>query len=85
MEKIILCELAEAQRQFKKRLGNSGLSATATARITSSYQRLQTAAREWAERRAKQSKVTRQMLTDLRSEIRRALTILRLPEFALSS
>jgi stearoyl-CoA desaturase (delta-9 desaturase) len=76
-EKIILCELAEVQRQLKKRLANSRLSATATVRITSSYQKLQAAAHEWAERQAKQVEVTREMLADLRREIRLALSVLR--------
>jgi stearoyl-CoA desaturase (delta-9 desaturase) len=84
-EKIILCELAEVQRQLKKRLTNSPLSATATTRITSSYERLQAAAHEWAERQAKQVEVTREMLAGLRREIRSALSVLRLPDFAPSS
>jgi hypothetical protein len=42
---------------------------------------LQAAAHEWAERRAKQIEVTREMLADLRREIRTALSVLRLPDF----
>jgi hypothetical protein len=85
MERIILCELAEVQRQLKNRLADSSLSATATTRITRSYQRLHAAAHEWPGRRAKQIEVTREMLADLRREIRSALRVLRLPDFALSS
>ena len=85
MERIILSELAEVQRQPKNRLADSSLSATATTRITRSYQRLRAAAHEWAGRRATQIEVTREMLADLRREIRSALRVLRLPDFALSS
>jgi stearoyl-CoA desaturase (Delta-9 desaturase) len=84
-EKIVLCELAEAQRQLEKRLANPSLSATAAAYLTNSYQRLQSIAHEWAEHRAKQIEVTREMLADLRREIRAALSVLRLPDFAPSS
>jgi stearoyl-CoA desaturase (Delta-9 desaturase) len=83
-EKIILSELAEAKRQLEKRLANAGLSATAAARITSSCQRLQAATYEWAEQRAKQIEVTREMLADLRREIRMALSVVRLPNSAFS-
>jgi stearoyl-CoA desaturase (delta-9 desaturase) len=78
-EKIVLCELAEAQRKLEKRLASPTLSATTAAYITSSYQRLQAAAHEWADRRTKQIEVTREMLTDLRREIRVAMSILRSP------
>jgi stearoyl-CoA desaturase (Delta-9 desaturase) len=84
-EKIVLCELAEAQRQLEKRLANPSLSTTAAAYLTNSYQRLQAIAQEWAEHRAKQIEVTREMLADLRREIRAALSVLRLPDFAPSS
>jgi stearoyl-CoA desaturase (delta-9 desaturase) len=83
-EKIVLCELAEAQRQLEKRLANPSLSATAAAYIASSYQRLQAAGHAWAEDRAKQIEVTREMLTELRREIRIAMSILRRPDFAAS-
>ena len=83
-EKIILSELAEAKWQLEKRLANASLSATAAACITSSCQRLQAAAQEWAEQRAKQIEVTREMLADLRREIRMALSVVRLPNSAFS-
>jgi stearoyl-CoA desaturase (Delta-9 desaturase) len=81
-EKIVLSELAEAQRVLEKRLANSALSAGATQRIRGSYQRLQAAAQQWAEHRAQDIAVTREALADLRREIRSALTILRRPEFS---
>ena len=78
-EKIVLCELAEAQRQLERRLASPSLSAAAAAYIANSYHRLQAAAHEWAEHRAKQIEVTREMLTDLQREIRAALSVLRHP------
>jgi stearoyl-CoA desaturase (Delta-9 desaturase) len=84
-EKIVLCELAEAQRQLEKRLANPSLSDTAAAYLTNSYQRLQAIAQEWADHRAKEIEVTREMLVDLRREIRAALSVLRLPDFAPSA
>jgi stearoyl-CoA desaturase (delta-9 desaturase) len=78
-EKIVLCELAEAQRKLEKRLASPTLSATAAAYITSSYQRLQAAAHELADLRNKQIEVTREMLAELRREIRVAMSILRSP------
>jgi stearoyl-CoA desaturase (delta-9 desaturase) len=84
-EKIVLCELAEAQRQLEKRLASPSLSATAAAYIAGSYQRLQAAAHKWAEHRAQQIEVTREMLAELQREIRAALSVLRHPDFAPSS
>jgi stearoyl-CoA desaturase (Delta-9 desaturase) len=78
-EKIVLCELAEAQRQLERRLASPSISAAAAAYIADSYHRLQAAAHEWAEHRAKQIEVTREMLTDLQREIRAALSVLRHP------
>ena len=83
-EKIVLCELAEAQRRLEKKLGSAGLSTAAAAYITSSYHRLHSAAHQWGEQRAKQIEVTREMLADLRCEIRLALSVLRLPNSAFS-
>src|ERR1700732_718416 len=84
-EKIVLCELAEAQRQLEKRLASPSLSATAAAYIANSYQRLQAAAHKWAEHRAQEIEVTREMLAELQREIRAALSVLRHPAFAHSS
>jgi stearoyl-CoA desaturase (delta-9 desaturase) len=84
-EKIVLCELAEAQRQLEKRLASPSLSATAAAYIANSYQRLQAAAHKWAEHRAQEIEVTREMLAELQREIRAALSVLRHPDFAPSS
>jgi stearoyl-CoA desaturase (delta-9 desaturase) len=85
MEKIVLCELAEAQRLLEKRLKNHALSETAAEYIAASYKRLEAAAQEWAEHRAKDIEVTREALAGLRREIRSALSVLRFPELALSN
>jgi stearoyl-CoA desaturase (delta-9 desaturase) len=85
MEKIVLCELAEAQRQLEKRLKNHALSETAAEYIAASYKRLQAAAQEWAEHRSKDIEVTREALAGLRREIRSALSVLRFPELAVSN
>ena len=85
MEKIVLCELAEAQRQLEKRLKNHAISETAAEYIAASYKRLQAAGQEWAEHRAKDIEVTREALAGLRREIRSALSVLRFPELAPSN
>ena len=81
-EKIILSELAEAQRKLREHLTNSALPVGTAEYISGSYQRLQAAAREWSEHRAKDIAITREALADLRREIRLALSVLRRPEFA---
>ena len=81
-EKIILSELAEAQRTLEKRLADSALSASSAQCIRGSYRRLQVAAQEWAEHRTQDIAVTREALADLRREIRSALSILRRPELS---
>ncbi len=77
-EKIVLAELAEAQRQLKTKLASPGLPAAGSAYIASAYQRLQRIAQQWTQRKAEQLEVTREMLTELRNEIRRATRTLRL-------
>jgi stearoyl-CoA desaturase (Delta-9 desaturase) len=83
-EKIALCELAELQNQLQKRLGAGGLSAATAEYIAASCQRLQAAGQEWADQSAKGIEVTRERLAGLRHEIRLALSVLRLPDFAPS-
>src|ERR1700745_1559715 len=81
-EKIILAELAEARRQLEAKLPHPGLPAIAATYITDAYHRLETAALEWAEHRAKDIAITREALADLRCEIRSALSTLRRPELS---
>ena len=80
-EKIILAELAETQRHFEQQLAAPGLTETAKVYLTAAYDRLQGAAQRWSEHRAKDLEVTREMLTELRQEIREAMAALRMPDF----
>ena len=74
-EKILLAELAEARRQLEERLAQPGLSEIAVTYITDAYHRLEAAAQEWARHKAQQLEVTREMLLELRREIRAALAL----------
>jgi hypothetical protein len=47
--------------------------------VTNARQRLEAVAQNWAIRRTQQLEVTREMLVDLRREIRAATSVLRLP------
>jgi stearoyl-CoA desaturase (Delta-9 desaturase) len=84
-EKIILSELTEAQRKLERRLANDSLSAQAAGVVRDSYQKLQVAAREWAEHRAQDVAITHEALVSIRRKIRSALSVLQGPEFAGSS
>jgi stearoyl-CoA desaturase (Delta-9 desaturase) len=77
-EKILLAELAEAQRRLEQTLARPGLTETASAYLANAYHRLMQIAQQWTERKAQQLEVTREMLTELRREIRAATSILRL-------
>jgi stearoyl-CoA desaturase (Delta-9 desaturase) len=72
MEKIVLAEIAEAQRQLETVLAGPGLNDAASAFMRSAYRRLQTIAQQLAKRQAEQLEVTRAMLSELRNEIRAA-------------
>ena len=78
-EKIVLAELAEAQRQLETKLATPGLTEAATAYFANAYHRLQNAAQNWTLQKAQQIEVTREMLKELQSEIRTATRIRRLP------
>jgi stearoyl-CoA desaturase (delta-9 desaturase) len=71
-EKIVLTELAEAQRQLETKLASPGLTDAASDFMRSVYHRLQTTTQQWTQHKAKQLEVTRAMLTELRNEIRTA-------------
>src|SRR3984893_1368835 len=77
-EKILLSELAEAQRLLKTTLARPGLTEGAATYIASAYHRLQEAAQNWKQRKAEQFEVTREMLAELRNEIRMATSALQL-------
>src|ERR1700736_5161993 len=77
-EKIVLSELNEAQRRLATKLADPGLTAMAVLYATNARQRLEAVAQNWAIRRTQQLEVTREMLVDLRREIRAATSVLRL-------
>ena len=80
-EKILLAELGEAQRRMETHLESQNLPAAARAYITGAYERLQATANEWAQFKAAQMEITREMLSELREEIRAAISSLKLREF----
>jgi len=76
-ERILLAELAEAQRQLQVKL-DLPLPAETHGVIMDTYERLQETAREWAHHRAQDLEVTREMLAELRADLKDALDSLRL-------
>jgi len=72
-ERILLAQLAEAQRRFETKLESSHLTEDARIFITSAYERLQATASEWARHKAEQIEVSREMIRALREEIRLAM------------
>jgi stearoyl-CoA desaturase (delta-9 desaturase) len=76
-EKIVLAELAEAQHRLELTLASPGLSETAATYIENAYRNLREAAHQWAQRKAGQLEVTREMLANLRNQIRVATNALR--------
>jgi stearoyl-CoA desaturase (delta-9 desaturase) len=76
-EKIMLAELVETQRQLETKLATPGLPEAATAYFANAYHRLQAAAQTWAQQRAQQVEITREMLAEVQNEIRNATRILR--------
>ncbi|MDB6172946.1 MAG: Stearoyl-CoA 9-desaturase [Chthoniobacteraceae bacterium] len=77
-DKILLSELAEAQRRIAVKLESPGLPESARAYITGAYERLQATAQAWAKHKAEQIEITRDMLAELSKEIRLALSTLQL-------
>ena len=78
-EKIVLAELAEMQRRLERKLASQRIGNAAAAYAARAYDRLQGIAQKWAERKANQLEVTREMLAELHNEIRTATRALRLP------
>ncbi len=83
-EKILLSELAEAQRCFEMKLESPHLTDPARAYITQSYERLQKTAAEWAQFKGEQMEITREMLANLSREVRGAIASLKLRDNELS-
>jgi stearoyl-CoA desaturase (Delta-9 desaturase) len=78
-EKIVLAELAEAQRRLEATLAHPGLTAATATYIANAYHDLRETAQHWTERKVGQLEVTHEMLTNLRYEIRVATNAVRLP------
>jgi stearoyl-CoA desaturase (delta-9 desaturase) len=77
-EKILLAELAEAQRRMESKLGSPDLTDAAREYISHAYARLQTTMTEWAQFKDAQMEITREMLIELRAEVRAAMASLNL-------
>ena len=80
-EKILLSELAEAQRRLETKLENPELTAPARAYVTEAYARMQKTASDWAQFKAAQIEITREMLAELSAEVRAAWSSVRLQGF----
>jgi stearoyl-CoA desaturase (delta-9 desaturase) len=79
-EKILLAQLEEAKRHMEDRLQAADLTSAARAYLTSAAEQTQKAVEGWLHRRQEQAEVTREMLAELRREIRVALRRIQSPE-----
>jgi stearoyl-CoA desaturase (delta-9 desaturase) len=77
-EKILLAELAETQRQLEEKLTQIEPASSIYGHISVAYERLQKTAHDWSERRSDEIEVTREMLRELKSEIRQAMSSLKI-------
>ena len=80
-ERILLAQLGEAQRRIESKLECSHLTDDARAYILSAYERLQATTSAWTQHKAEQIEVTREMLIELREEIRFAMRSLKVHGF----
>jgi stearoyl-CoA desaturase (delta-9 desaturase) len=76
-EKILLAELAEAQRRLETRLTGTGLPDETSAAITAVQCRLQAIEKQWNEKKRGHINPPREILPSLRREIRAATQTLR--------
>jgi stearoyl-CoA desaturase (delta-9 desaturase) len=76
-EKVILAELAEAQRRLEISLAGTGLTERASATLAATRTRLQAIEKQWTEKKREQLEWTREKLVMLRNETRAAMRILR--------
>ena len=80
-ERILLAQLGEAQRRFETKLNSSHLTEDARAFINDAYERLLATTSAWAQHKAEQIEITREMLVELREEIRFAMRSLKFHGF----
>ena len=78
-EKIVLSELNEAQRRLATKLADPGLTEMAVTYVTTPINVWRRWLNNGPSRKAQQLEVTREMLIELRREIRVATSVLRLP------
>lgn len=76
-EKILLAQLAEAQRQIGTKLATVDAASEQHGIIATAYERLSGITYEWSQHLANDIEVTREMLVELRREIRAAMQSLR--------
>src|SRR5215207_5790643 len=84
-EKILLAELGEAQRRMESKLESPHLTDAARAYIAQRYARLQATAAEWAQFKDAQMEITREMLMELRTEVRAAIASLKAPDHGVAT
>jgi len=77
-EKILLAQLAEAQRQLQSKLETAEPSSSVHGLITAAYERLQKTAHEWAVYRDTQLEVTREKLIELKFELKFAINSIKI-------
>ncbi|MGV3533938.1 MAG: fatty acid desaturase [Chthoniobacteraceae bacterium] len=71
-EKILLAQLEEAKRHMEDRAQAPDLTSAARAYLISAAEQTQKTVEAWVQRRQEQAEVTREMLAELRREIRLA-------------
>ena len=76
-EKIILAELAEAQRRLETILAATGLTEAASATIFAAQHRLQAIEKQWTEKKRERAEPPADLLPALRREIRTTMRMLR--------
>ena len=76
-EKIILAELAEAQRRLETILTATSLTNSISANVAAARHRLQAIEKQWNDKKRELTESPSEMLPALRREVRAAMRILR--------
>jgi stearoyl-CoA desaturase (delta-9 desaturase) len=79
-ERILLAQLEEAKRHMEDRLQAPHLTQAARAYLSSAAEQTQKTVEAWLQRRADQVEITREMLAELRKDIRNAWRAIQSPE-----